>query len=79
MAICGTSGGDHQTSSSLSMDQSTFGSLLIPILLGKLPEDIKLHVTRKIHSVGDLEFEGAHYNTYAAKVEIIIQCKVHFP
>ena len=35
---------------SLSVDQSTFGSLLIPILLGKLPEDIKLQVTRFISS-----------------------------
>ena len=35
---------------SLSVDQSTFGSLLIPILLGKLPEDIKLQVTRLISS-----------------------------
>ena len=32
----------------LSVDQSTFGSLLIPILLGKLPEDIKSQVTRFI-------------------------------
>ena len=35
---------------SLSVDQSTFGSLLIPIRLGKLPEDIKLQVTRFISS-----------------------------
>ena len=35
---------------SLSVDESTFGSLLIPILLGKLPEDIKLQVTRLISS-----------------------------
>ena len=40
---------------SLSVDQNTFGSLLIQILLGKLPEDIKLKVTRFI----SLEFEGA--------------------
>ena len=35
---------------SLSVDQSTFGSLLIPILSGKLPEDVKLQVTRFISS-----------------------------
>ena len=35
---------------SLSVDQSTFRSLLIPILLGKLPEDIKLQLTRFISS-----------------------------
>ena len=35
---------------SLSLNQNTFGSLLIPILLGKLPEDIKLQVTRFISS-----------------------------
>ena len=35
---------------SLSVDESTFGSLLIPILLEKLPEDIKLQVTRLISS-----------------------------
>ena len=35
---------------SLSVDQNTFGSLSFPILLGKLPEDIKLHVTRFISS-----------------------------
>ena len=35
---------------SLSVDESTFGSLLIPILLAKLPEDIKLQVTRLISS-----------------------------
>ena len=35
---------------SLSVAESTFGSLLIPILLEKLPEDIKLQVTRLISS-----------------------------
>ena len=35
---------------SLSVDESTFGSLLISILLEKLPEDIKLQVTRLILS-----------------------------
>ena len=35
---------------SLSVDQNTFGSLLVPILLGMLPEDIKLQVTRFISS-----------------------------
>ena len=35
---------------SLSVDQSTFGSLSIPILLRKLPEDIKLQITRFILS-----------------------------
>ena len=34
----------------MSVDESTFGSLLIPILLEKLPEDIKLQVTRLISS-----------------------------
>ena len=35
---------------SFSVDESTFGSLLIPILLEKLPEDIKLQVTLLISS-----------------------------
>ena len=35
---------------SLSFDESTLGSLLIPILLEKLPEDIKMQVTRLISS-----------------------------
>ena len=35
---------------SLRVDESTFGSLLIQILLEKLPEDIKLQVTRSISS-----------------------------
>ena len=35
---------------SLSVDENTFGSLLVPILLEKLPEDIKLQVTRLISS-----------------------------
>ena len=35
---------------SLPVDESTFGSLLILIMLEKLPEDIKLQVTRSISS-----------------------------
>ena len=34
----------------MSVDESTFDSLLFPILLEKLPEDIKLQVTRLISS-----------------------------